>query len=255
MASDGYGGGIRVGIGGWTYAPWRGVFYPKGLAQREELGFASRRVAALEINATYQSVLSSEIFAAWADQTPEDFVFSVKAHRACTNKRVLADSGQAVGWFLGQGLEALGERLGPILWSFMATKAFDPADLAAFLALLPDRLGGRRLRHVIEPRHPSFVDQRFIALCQDRGAAICLSESPSWPLIDAATADFIYARLMRGSDDLPAGYLEADLEAWARRLKETAGGRDGFAFFINAGKLRAPAAAMALIEKLREPPK
>jgi uncharacterized protein YecE (DUF72 family) len=250
QAGQNHAGQVRVGVGGWVYAPWRGVFYPKGLAHKAELDFASRQLTAIEINATYRSVFDPDTFQAWAGQTPEGFVFSVKAHMACTNKRRLADVGPAIDRFLGQGLEALGAKLGPILWSLMPTKAFDPEDMAALLALLPDRLGAFRLRHVIEPRHASFVDDRFIALCEDRGVAICLSESAKWPLIEARTADFIYARLMKGSDDLPNGYADADLEAWARRLTRIADGRDAFAFFINEGKRRAPAAALALIGKL-----
>lgn len=262
-------GRIRAGIGGWTFEPWRGVFYPPGTRQADELAFASRHMTAIEINGTYYSSQKPETFAKWAAQTPEGFVFAVKASRFCTNRRVLADGGESVARFLGQGLVELGDKLGPILWQFMATKKFEPDDFAAFLDLLPLSLRGLPLRHCVEVRHASFADPAFVALCRKRGVAICVSESPQWPLIADVTADFVYARLMRGSDDIETGYVAADLDAWAGRLRAWAGGgapadlplispdprptrsdRDVFAFFISAGKIRAPAAAAALIERL-----
>jgi uncharacterized protein YecE (DUF72 family) len=242
---------IRTGTGGWIYPPWRGVFYPPGLRQADELFHASRRHGAIEINATHQSLQTPQTFARWASQTPEGFVFTVKAFRGCTQRRRLAESGEAIGRFLGQGLSVLGDRLGPILWSFMANKAFDAEDFAAFLDLLPGRLEGRRLRHCVEARHPSFVDPRFTALCRDRGVAICLVDDASIPMIDETTADFSYARLMRGRDEIETGYAPPDLDLWARRLALLGEGRrDVFAFFIREGKLRAPAAALALADRL-----
>ncbi len=250
-------GVIRVGMGGWVYPPWRGVFYPKGMRQADELAFASRAVGAIEINATFQSFQKPETFARWADQTPDDFRFTVKAHRVCTHRRLLADAGEAVERFLGQGLVALGDRLGPILWQFMHTKAFDPEDFAAFLDLLPGERDGRRLRHALEVRHASFVDPRFTDLCRARQIAICQLDHPAHPMIEAATADFVYARLMRGRDEVETGYPPEGLDAWAARLRGLAapvgdgGPREVFAFFINAGKLRAPAAALALSARLK----
>lgn len=247
---------VRTGIGGWVFPPWRGVFYPPGLRQADELAYASQRLGAIEINATSQSFQKPQSFARWAAQTPEDFLFSVKAHRLCTNRRVLADAGEVVERFVGQGLTELGSRLGPIFWQLMHTKAFDPADFAAFLELLPRELDGRPLRHAVEVRHPSFVDPRFVDLCRARGVAIVLLDHPDYPLIDEATADFAYARLVRGRDDIETGYPPEDLDAWARRLSRIATGdgsqgpHDVFAFFINAGKVRAPAAAVALAERL-----
>lgn len=242
---------IRVGIGGWTFPPWRGVFYPPGTRQKDELAFASARLRVIEINATFQSFQTPATFARWASETPEGFVFTVKASRLCTNRRVLAGAGEAVERFLGQGLEALGDRLGPILWQFMPSKSFDSTDFAAFLALLPDTLSGLPLRHCIEPRHPSFDDPRFLGLCRARGVAVCLVDSPKFPMIEAATADFTYARLMRGEDGIETGYPPEGLDAWARRLRAHADrGGDVFAFFINAGKIRAPAAALALNQRL-----
>jgi uncharacterized protein YecE (DUF72 family) len=250
------GGGVRTGTGGWVFAPWRGVFYPPGTRQADELAFASRKLGAIEINSTYQSFQAPETFARWAAQTPEDFVFTVKASRLCTNRRVLGDAGEAVARFVGQGLDRLEDRLGPILWQFMPTKTFDPDDVSAFLALLPDTLAGRPLRHCLEVRHPSFVDERFTDLCRRRGVAICLADSPKFPMIDAITADFTYARLMRGEDDIETGYPSDKLDQWADRLRELSrapgseSARDVFALFISAGKVRAPAAAMALSARL-----
>ncbi|MGI8841603.1 MAG: DUF72 domain-containing protein [Caulobacteraceae bacterium] len=262
-------GHIRVGIGGWTFEPWRGVFYPPGTRQADELAYASRHVTAIEINGTYYSTQKPETFAKWAAQTPEGFVFSLKASRFCTNRRVLADSGESVARFLGQGLVELGEKLGPILWQFMATKRFDAVDFAAFLGLLPPTLEGLPLRHCVEVRHASFADPAFVDLCREHGVAICASESPDWPLIADVTADFAYARLMKGADDIDTGYAAPHLDAWVARLRAWAGGgasedfplispdrpaaradRDFFAFFISAGKIRAPAAAAALLERL-----
>jgi len=265
-------GRIRAGIGGWTFEPWRGVFYPKGCRQADELAYASRRLTAIEINSTYYSSQKPESFAKWAAVTPDDFVFSVKASRFCTNRRILADAGETVQRFLGQGISRLGDKLGPILWQFMATKAFDERDFAAFLGLLPAKQEGLPLRHCVEVRNPTFVDAAFVALCRDHGVAICCSESDKWPLIADATADFVYARLMKGQDSIEAGYPDADLDTWARRSQVYAEGdvpgdlavaappsaaptrgRDVFAFFIGSGKVRAPAAAMALLARIGHP--
>jgi uncharacterized protein YecE (DUF72 family) len=244
-------GNIRVGIGGWTFAPWRGVFYPKGTRQADELNYASQRLTAIEINGTYYSSQKPETFAKWAADTPENFVFSVKASRFCTNRRVLAEAGESIDRFFAQGVGELGDRLGPILWQFMATKAFAREDFAAFLGLLPRTLDGRHLRHCVEVRHASFQDQAFVDLCRDHGVAICLADHPTYPMICDVTADFIYARLMRGADDIETCYGTADLAGWATRLAEFATtGRDVFAFFISSGKVRAPAGAIALIERL-----
>ncbi len=242
-----------VGIGGWTFAPWRGTFYPKGLRQADELAFASQTLSALEINATYRSLHRPEDFARWAAQTPEDFIFAVKASRFCTNRKVLADAGESVERFFAQGIGELGPRLGPILWQFMPTKKFDAADFARFLDLLPQDIGGRGLRHAIEPRHASFVDPAFVDLCRARGAAICVSDHPVYPLIEETTADFVYARLMRLDETLESGYAPEDLDVWAARLQASAGEGDLFAFFIGAGgagKARAPAAALGLMSRL-----
>ena len=238
------------------FEPWRGTFYPKGLRQADELAYAARHLSTIEINSTYYTSQKPETFAKWATQTPDGFKFAVKASRFCTNRRVLADAGPAIDKFLGQGLAELGDRLGPILWQFMATKKFDPADIAGFLDLLPDRLDVLPLRHCLDVRHPSFVDPVFFDLCRKRGIAVCCSDSPDFPLIEAVTADFVYARLMAGEDDRPEGYNGNDLEAWAARLHQlahaddVAKGRDIFCFFIKGGKVRAPAAAMSMQARL-----
>jgi len=236
-------------MGGWTFPPWRGVFYPDKLRQADELAWASRRVTAIEINGTYHSLQKRESFAKWARETPDDFVFAVKGSRFCTNRGVLASAGEGIERFFGQGMGALGDKLGPVLWQFMHYKRFDSADFAAFLKLLPEKVEGSRLRHCVEVRHASFADAEFVRLCREHGVAICLSDSEKWPLIDEATADFAYARLMRGADDIETCYPAAQLDEWAQRLAGYAP-REVFAFFISGGKVRAPAGAQALLARL-----
>lgn len=243
-------GTIRTGIGGWTFPPWRGVFYPDGLRQADELAFASRHVTAIEINSTYHGTQKPESFAKWAATAPEGFVFAVKANRFCTMKRVLGEAGESIGRFLDQGLAELGDKLGPILWQFLPNKRFDPDDFAAFLALLPDRLHGLPLRHCVEARHESFLAPEFAVLCRQHGVAICLADHPTYPAIEAATAEFSYARLMQGRKAIETGYAGADLDAWAGRFKVLSQGGDVFAFFIAGDKVRNPAAALALAKRL-----
>ena len=261
-------GKIRAGIGGWTFEPWRGVFYPKGLKHADELAYASRKLSSIEINSTYYSSQKPQTFAKWAAATPEGFVFALKASRFCTNRRVLSEAGESVGKFLNQGIVELGDRLGPILWQFAPTKAFDPDDFAGFLDLLPKTLEGLALRHCVEVRHASFIDPAFVKLCRDRDVAICLSEHQHYPLICDITADFVYARLQIGSDAIPTGYAPKDLDAWAARLKDYSQGRvpgdlapldrtgpaegprETVVFFIHEGKVRAPAAAQELLKRV-----
>jgi uncharacterized protein YecE (DUF72 family) len=262
-------GRIRSGIGGWTFEPWRGVFYPKGLKHADELSYASRHLTAIEINATYYSSQKPESFAKWAASTPEGFVFAVKASRFATNRRVLADGAESIQRFLGQGITELGDRLGPILWQFMATKTFDPEDFAGFLKLLPARQDGIALKHCVEVRNATFADPAFVKLCRDAGVAICVSENENHPIIPDVTADFVYARLLMGDDRIETGYPPKDLDLWADRFRAYAEGaapqdlplvdpkgapakqaRDVFAFFIHEGKVRAPAAAMEMIRRV-----
>jgi uncharacterized protein YecE (DUF72 family) len=266
-------GTFRAGIGGWTFEPWRGVFYPEGLRQADELAYAAARLTAIEVNGTYYSSQKPETFAKWAAAAPDGFVFSLKASRFCTNRKVLAQAEPSIDKFLNQGIVELGDRLGPILWQFMATKAFDPNDFTAFLKLLPDRHGGLPLRHVVEVRHASFVDPAFVELCRKHGVAICLADHATFPQIADVTADFVYARLMAGSDGVKTCYRPAGIKAWAERFKAYAQGaapddlrvadltakapeidRDVFAFFISEGKVNAPAGAMALIKAAKSKP-
>ena len=243
---------VRVGIGGWTFPPWRGTFYPSGLAQAKELAFAARSFATIEINATFYGRQSPKTWAAWAATVPDGFQFAIKGSRFCVTRPRLADAGEGVGNFLAQGLSALGPKLGPILWMLAARRKFDADDIAAFLALLPRTLDGLPLRHAIEPRHDSFRDDRFFDLCRAHDVAVVFGDDDEFPCIDADTASFAYARLQRMREDVPTGYDEASLDAFAKRaLRWQQSGRDSYLFMINGAKLRAPAAALALQERLR----
>lgn len=259
---------IRIGIGGWTYEPWRsGVFYPERWPQKRELEYASRHVTAIEINGTYYSTFKPASFAGWAEVAPDDFVFAVKASRFCTNRKVLAEGGESITRFLGQGLSELGPKLGPILWQFMATKKFDAADFGAFLKLLPAKQDGVALRHAVQVRHDSFHVPEFVALCRAAGVAIVYAKSDDYPGIADVTGDFVYARLETAIADEPEGYAPAELDRWAAVAKEWAAGaepaglpyatndaatapRDVFLFMISGAKERNPAAAQALIGRL-----
>lgn len=243
-------GRIHVGVGGWTYAPWRGVFYPQGLPHKRELEFASRALTSIEINGTYYATFKPASWAKWRDETPDGFVFAVKASRHCTNRRALATAGESIARFVGQGLAELRDRLGPINWQLMETKRFDPDDVAAFLALLPREAAGLPLRHALEVRHASFQDQRFYDLARRHNVAIVFADDDTFPAIDEPTADFTYARLMRTEEQVATGYTPADLGRWAERAKGWARRGDAFVYFIAGAKVRAPAAAQALIARL-----
>jgi uncharacterized protein YecE (DUF72 family) len=260
---------IRVGIGGWTFEPWRGgVFCPKGLAQARELAHASRQVTTIEINGTYYSTQKPESFRRWASETPDDFVFSVKASRFCTNRRVLADASESIERFVESGISELKKKLGPILWQFMPTKKFDPDDFATFLEMLPKAVDGVPLRHAVEVRHESFIVPAFAALARQYSTAIVFAESAKYPMIADVTADFVYVRLQTAAADVPTGYAAPVLKKWAERAQTWADGgvakdlphagesttpkkkRDVFLYMINGAKERAPAAAAALIARL-----
>jgi uncharacterized protein YecE (DUF72 family) len=243
-------GRIHIGVGGWTFEPWRGVFYPEGLAHKRELGFMAETLTSVEINGTYYSTFKPETFAKWAEETPDGFVFSVKASRYCTNRRELAGMGPSMEKFLNQGLVELGDKLGPINWQFMGAKRFDPVDFEGFLQLLPQELNGRRLRHALEVRHDSFHDPAFAELARRYGAAVVYARGEGFPEIEAQTADFTYARLMESHEDEDAGYTEAELDAWAGKAKAWAKRGDVFLYFISGAKVRNPAAAKALIERV-----
>jgi uncharacterized protein YecE (DUF72 family) len=259
---------IRVGIGGWTYEPWRGAFYPQGLKHADELKYAASKLTSIEINGTFYRTQSAASFAKWRDETPDGFVFAVKGHRAVVNKKVLAESGEALDWFLKSGITELGDKLGPLLWQFAPFKRFDPDDFGAFLALLPKAAGGVKLRHVVEVRSKTFLVPEFVALVRKHNVAVVYAHSDDYPAIADVTADFVYARLQKSQGAIATGYAAADLDAWAERAKTWAAGgevddlprfggkpaakkkRDVFVYMIAGDKVRAPAAAMALIERL-----
>jgi len=265
-------GKIFIGIGGWNFAPWRGVFYPQGLPQAKELEYAANHLTSIEINATFYGSQKPESFRKWAATVPDGFVFSVKGPRFATNRRVLAEAGDSIKRFLNSGVLELRDRLGPMLWQFAPTKKFDAADFGKFLELLPAKAGDRRLRHVVEVRHPSFCTPEFVTLARQFATPIVFTDHTKYPSLADATGDFIYARLQRGQDSIPTAYPPKDIEAWAKRLHIWAEGnapedlrcvaptpatakpkaRDVFAYVIHEGKIRAPAAAMALIERLRK---
>jgi uncharacterized protein YecE (DUF72 family) len=246
------GGTIRVGIGGWVFPPWRGVLYPPGLTQARELSHASRQVTAIEINGTFYGSQKPASFRRWHDDTPDDFVFSLKGPRFVTHRRDLGTAGPSLDRFFAGGVLELGAKLGPILWQFAPFLRFDEAAFAAFLELLPGAIDGRTLRHVVEVRHSSFAVPAFSDLLRRRQVAVALVDDEKYPMLDDITADFVYARLRLCTLEEPTGYSPAALDAWAERGRDwCAGGRDCFIYFINGAKVRAPAAARALIERLR----
>jgi uncharacterized protein YecE (DUF72 family) len=262
-------GRVRVGVGGWVYEPWRENFYPPGLAHARELDYLSRRVTAIEINATYYRTQSPASFAKWRDATPDGFVFAVKANRFATNRRVLGEAGESIERFLGSGLAELGPKLGPIVWQFATSKQFDGADFEAFLKLLPQRLGALRLRHAMEVRHTSFMTPEYVALARRYGVAMVFADSDEYPSFADPSADFIYARLMKTESRFESGYPPEGIAGWAARARDWSEGRepaglarvaapangesrprDAYLFFISGAKERAPAAAVATLAAL-----
>lgn len=241
---------IHIGIGGWTYEPWRGTFYPSGLRQVDELAFAAKALTTIEVNGTYYGTQKPETFAKWAKEVPEGFVFALKAPRFATARRVLAEGAESIVRFLASGLTELGPKLGPINWQLPETKKFDEGDMAAFLDLLPDSLNGLPLRHAIEARHDSFACDDFTTLLRDRNIAAIHAADSDYPRIDAATAPFAYLRIMGTRDGEPEGYSPADLDLWADRLRDMAKDREVFLFVISGHKVANPAAAMALLKRL-----
>jgi uncharacterized protein YecE (DUF72 family) len=255
---------IRVGIGGWNYAPWRSHFYPAGLVQRRELEYASRQLRAIEINSTYYRAQTPATYAKWAAQTPDPFIFSLKAPRYITEGRRLAAAGKGIRGFIDGGLAEFGARLGPILWQLPPSRTFHADDLDAFVRSLPRDLNGRPLRHVLEVRHPSFLCDDYVALARSHALPTVFTDSPDYPSLADLAGDFIYARLMRSANDIPTGYATAVLKRWANYAHTWASGadigalphvaalqhagppRDVFVFFISSAKHRNPAAAMAL---------
>jgi uncharacterized protein YecE (DUF72 family) len=265
---------IRVGIGGWTFAPWRDNFYPAKLPQRRELEFASRQVSAIEVNGTFYGAQKPASYAKWRRETPDGFVFSLKAPRYTTERKVLADAGKTIDDFIFGGLAELGNRLGPILWQLPPYHPFEPSDLAAFFELLPRSLDGYALRHVLEVRHASFMCDRYIDLARKQQIATVFTDSDKYPSFADITGEFVYARLMRSRADILNGYADTELKHWARRARQWADGhvpedlpqvqtgvvkkaeivkpRDVYIYFISSAKERNPAAAMALLRRFAE---
>lgn len=260
--------GIRVGIGGWTYVPWRNNFYPAGLVQRRELEYASRHVTAIEINGTYYGAQKPAIYAKWRDEAPDGFLFSAKAPKRIMGSRVLAKTGPQVEDFVA-GIAELGDKLGPLVWQFEQGKKIETEDFSSFLELLPKKANGRALRHVLDVRDPAFIDSDFLAMARRHGMATVFTDSDDYPSFADLTADFVYARLMRTQSGIDTGYPEKELKRWAVRARLWASGgepddlpriapsaqkpakqRDVFLYFISAAKERNPAAAMALLREL-----
>jgi uncharacterized protein YecE (DUF72 family) len=261
---------IYLGIGGWTFAPWRGEFYPKGLPHTKELAYASEHLTSIEVNGTFYRSQTPATFRKWASEVPDGFIFSIKGSRFVTNRRVLKEAGESIERFMDSGVTELGNKLGPLLWQFAPFKKFDEADFGGFLELLPGMFNGQKLRHVIEVRHDSFKTPEFIALLRKFKMAAVYTDHATYPNIADVTADFVYARLQQGQDEVPTAYPPKQIGEWAKRLQNWAQGkepadlprvdakhktkaepRDVFAYVIHEGKVRAPAAAMALIERLK----
>jgi uncharacterized protein YecE (DUF72 family) len=261
-------GAIRIGVGGWTYEPWRGTFYPATLPRKQELNYAAGQLTSIEIDGTYYRLQKPESFARWRNETPEDFIFSLKAPRFCTNRRVLAEAGAAIERFLASGLTALQDKLGPINWQFMPTKKFDPEDFASFLRLLPKRVDGREIRHAVEVRHESFRCPDFVAMAREHGIAIVLTGDSKYPQIADNTAPFAYVRIMGTKATEPLGYSRSALDLWAHRARDLAAGvipegirtvapdqpgaRDVFLYVISGHKVSNPVAAGELIRRVGE---
>ena len=268
MAQHRSAGSIRVGVGGWTYAPWRGVFYPPDLVHRRELEYASSKLSSIEINGTFYSAQKPEVFERWREETPTGFVFSLKAPRYATHRRELASAGAAVERFLGGGLLQLHDKLGPINWQLPPEKSFEAADFEAFLKLLPRRLESRTLRHAVEARHASFHSVACVELAREHGVALVHAGDSAYPVFSDLTASFAYVRLMGTRAGEPLGYREAELDRWAARARRWAEGglpedlppllaaasaqarREVFIYFINGFKVANPAAAQALMQRV-----
>ena len=260
---------IRVGIGGWTYEPWRGLFFPEKLPKAKELSHASRRVTSIEVNGTFYSTFTPSTFRRWADETPDNFIFSLKAPRYAVNRRVLAEAGPSIDKFFGSGVGELKSKLGPILWQLVPTKKYDAEDIAAYIELLPKSIDGLKLRHALEVRHESFRSPEFIVQMRKANIAVVHADSEKYPLIADLSADFVYLRLQEAKAEVKTGYGANALQTWVTLAKAWERGeepeqfplaapkskplksRDVFIYFINGAKERAPAAAEALIRLLR----
>jgi uncharacterized protein YecE (DUF72 family) len=261
-------GTIRIGVGGWTYEPWRGTFYPGSLPQKQELEYASRQLTSIEINGTYYGSQKPATYKKWHDETPEDFVFALKAPRFAMNRTVLAGAGPTIERFLASGITELKHKLGPINWQFLPTKEFDAGDFEAFLDLLPKKAANLALRHVVEVRHDSFLNPEFLALTRKHQVAIVVAGDSEYPQIADSTAPFVYARIMGTKAKQPLGYAEDALKAWVTRAKAWSTGkkptglnyiesktppnapRDVYLYVISGHKVANPAAAVDMIKRL-----
>jgi uncharacterized protein YecE (DUF72 family) len=240
---------IRVGIGGWVFPPWRGVFYPPGLPQARELDYASRQLTTIEINGTFYGPQKPASFRRWHDETPENFVFSIKGPRFATHGADLAGAGPIFDRFFSSGVLELRDKLGPILWQFPPNMPADQGAFAAFIELLPERIDGRTVRHVVELRHPKVPVNWVVDLLRRQQVALVVDDGRT---DFEVTADFLYVHLRHCTLEEPTGYPPDALDAWAQRLRERSGpeARDCFVYFISGAKIRAPAAAQALLQRL-----
>ncbi|MFC4783560.1 DUF72 domain-containing protein [Nocardioides sp. MAHUQ-72] len=268
-------GRIRIGISGWTYAGWRGDFYPPGLVHRRELEYAAERLTSIEINGSFYALQRPTSYAAWRDQTPDDFVFAVKGGRYITHLLKLRGAETALANFFASGVLALGPKLGPVLWQLPETLAFDAERLAEFFALLPrttaeaaalaarhddkvpeDRaltsaVDERPVRHALEFRSRSFCTPQATALLREHGVACVLADTAGrWPKVDEDTTDFRYVRLHGDRELYSSGYTDEALDGWATRCRAWARQRDVFVYFDNDAKGFAPYDAMRLLERV-----
>jgi uncharacterized protein YecE (DUF72 family) len=259
---------IRAGIGGWTYEPWRGTFFPEKLPKTKELFHASRRVTSIEVNGTFYSTFTAKTFGKWFDETPDDFIFSLKAPRFAVNRRILGEAGPSIAKFFESGVSELKSKLGPILWQLPPFKKYNSDDIAAFFALLPQHIDGLTLRNVLEVRHETFLSKEFVAQARKANVGLVLADSPKYPLLADLSSDFVYLRLQDAQAEIETGYSRQALDKWAALAKSWAEGdepdafplnapkagkrasRDVFVYFINGAKERAPAAAEAFIQRL-----
>lgn len=242
-------GRIRVGIGGWTYEAWRGTFYPSGLPANRELEFASRAVTTIEINGTFYSTFKPDTWRKWHDETPDDFVFTVKGSRFCTVRTVLATTGASIRTFLSQGITELGSKLGPINWQLDEAKEFEPEDVRAFLNLLPVEAGSLPLRHAIEAQHPSYDAPEFFDLLAERGIAAVYSDA-GYIARFPDSEGFTYARIKSSAEEYENGFSDEQLDGLASCAREWSARGDVFLYFIDGAKVRNPAATQALIARL-----
>jgi uncharacterized protein YecE (DUF72 family) len=270
-------GTVRIGISGWTYAPWRKVFYPAGLRQKDELEYAADRMTSIEINGSFYSLQRPESYQAWRQRTPTGFVFAVKGGRFITHMKKLSDIDTPLANFFASGPLALGEKLGPVLWQLPPTLGFDAGRLKDFFGLLPrtttaaaelaarhdERVAGRahlevvnerEIRHAVEVRHDSFLAPEFLDLLREHGIGLVVADTAGkWPLIREVTADFAYVRLHGDTELYASGYSDEALDEWASLLRGWAeGGTDVYAYFDNDIKVRAPFDAIGLIERLAD---